>query len=39
MLKKYILLSFSLCVVSVAVAQQNLLLEKYRSWLLNTAMT
>ncbi|WP_055095814.1 TolC family protein [Gabonia massiliensis] len=31
MLKKYILLSFSLCVVSVAVAQQNLLLEKYRS--------
>lgn len=31
MLKKYILFSFSLCVFSVAVAQQNPLLEKYRS--------
>ncbi|WP_195333756.1 TolC family protein [Bacteroides salyersiae] len=31
MLKKYILFSFSLCVSSVAVAQQNPLLEKYRS--------
>lgn len=31
MLKKYILLSVSLCVSSVAVAQQNSLLEKYRS--------
>ncbi|MCM1613997.1 TolC family protein [Phocaeicola massiliensis] len=31
MWKKYILFSFSLCVSSVAVAQQNTLLEKYRS--------
>ena len=31
MLKKYILFSFSLCVFSVAVAQQNPLLEKYRT--------
>lgn len=31
MSKKYILFSFSLCVFSVAVAQQNPLLEKYRS--------
>ena len=31
MLKKYILALFSLCVSSVAVSQQNPLLEKYRS--------
>lgn len=31
MLKKYILVLFSLCVSSVAVSQQNPLLEKYRS--------
>lgn len=31
MWKKYILFSFSLCVSSVAIAQQNTLLEKYRS--------
>lgn len=39
MLKKYILFSFSLCVSSVAVAQQNPLLENTGRWLLNTAMT
>lgn len=31
MLKKYILVIYSLCVTSAAVAQQNQLLEKYRS--------
>ncbi len=31
MLKNNILLAFSLCVSSVAIAQQNPLLDKYRS--------